>query len=174
MRLVDDVKTGPACRFGDAHIYYVMHLIDREGTLSRANLARMLRIGEGSVRTIVEILRRWGMVDVRKTGISLTDEGRGFLNDISMRMVDVPQSEYVAGTYQQGILVNGVAGRITDGMSQRDRGIIAGATGASVFLLRDGSLIMPMNWNMDYRDPDFAGEIRGVRDSDRIGSAVIS
>lgn len=160
MRLYDATSTGPACRFGDAHIYYVLHILSREGVVSRGKLADTLGIGEGSVRQIIGILRRWELIDVKQSGVFLTEEGRMFLRDISMRLVDAPSSEYVLGAYQQGVLVNGVADRVTDGMYQRDRGIIAGAVGASVFLMRDGSVIMPPNWNMDYRDPDFSEGVR--------------
>ena len=162
MRLYDPTRTGPACRFGDAHIYYVLHILSREGIVSRGRLAEMLGIGEGSVRPISGILRRWGLIEVKQSGVYLTEDGRSFLRDISMRMVDAPYSDYVLGAYQQGILVSGVADRITDGMYQRDRGIIAGASGASVFMMKDDSVIMPRNWNMDYRDPDFAAGVRST------------
>lgn len=99
---------------------------------------------------------------MKQSGVYLTEDGRSFLRDISMRMVDAPYSDYVLGAYQQGILVSGVADRITDGMYQRDRGIIAGASGASVFMMKDDSVIMPRNWNMDYRDPDFAAGVRST------------
>ncbi len=162
MRLTDAFETGPERRFGDAHIFYVLHILNREGVMGRSSLSKALGIGEGSVRTILDILRRWDMVNIRQSGISLNENGRTFLRDIAMRMVDVPESGYVPGDFQQGVVVSGVAGRVTDGMHQRDRGIIAGATGASVFVMRDDSLIMPTDWNMDYRDPDFSREVRKV------------
>lgn len=162
MRLYEPTSIGPACRFGDAHIYYVLHILSREGIVSRRRLAETLGIGEGSVRQIISILRNWELVAVRQSGVYLTEDGRTFLRDISMKMVDAPHSDYVLGAFQQGIVVNGVSDRITDGMYQRDRGIIAGATGASVFLMRDDAVIMPSCWNMDYRDPEFAAGVRGI------------
>lgn len=162
MRLTDTFGTGPERKFRDAHIFYVLHLLDREGVMGRSTLAKTMGLGEGSVRSIIEILRRWDVVDIRQAGISLNENGRAFLRDISMRMVDVPETGYVPGSFQQGLVVTGAADRVTDGMHQRDRGIIAGATGASVFVMKDDSLIMPTDWNMDYRDPDFSREVRKV------------
>ncbi len=168
MKLVDPIEFGPARRFGDAHVFYMLHILSVEDDVSRARMAEAMGIGEGSVRNIQEILRRWGMVEVRRTGMSLTDKGRAFLMGIDMRLVDVPRTRCVRGSFHQGVVVPGAADRITDGMQQRDRGIIAGATGASVFLMRDGSLIMPSHWNMDCREPDFTKEVwkTGIRDGD--------
>lgn len=160
MRLQDSVCGGPACKFGDAHIYYVLHLLEENGRVCRADLADMLNIGEGSVRKIVDILRGWGLVTVKQAGVSLSDYGEEFLRNIPMRMVQVPNSEYVLGTFQQGVVVCGMEGKITNGMYQRDRGIIAGADGSSVFVMRDNALIMPRSWNMDLRDKEFSSSVR--------------
>ena len=168
MKLVDAVDTGPARRFGDAHVFYMLHILFAEGRVSRSKLADVMGIGEGSVRNILKILRGWGMVDVDRTGVSLNEKGIAFLLDIDMRMVDVPRTRCVRGSFHQGVVVSGAADRITDGMRQRDRGIIAGATGASVFLMRDGTLVMPSHWNMDCREPDFSKEVyrTGIIDGD--------
>jgi hypothetical protein len=168
MRLVDMPNNGPACRFGDAHIYYALYIIGKEETISRASLADMLKMGEGSIRRLVEVLRRWEMIVVRRIGISLSDYGRNFMEEFPMRMVNVKWSEYVIGAYQKSVMVFDVADKITNGMYQRDRGIIAGANGASVFLMRDGRIIMPKSWDMDTKDPDFSKEIRntGIKEND--------
>lgn len=173
MKLTDTVWNGPACRFGDAHVFYVLHVLQMEGSLSRSSLADILGIGEGSARKIVDILREWGFINVRQTGVTLSEYGRKFMNDIPMTMVDVPRSDYVVGACQRAVLVRGTADMVSNGMYQRDRGIVAGADGASIFVMRDGAVIMPTSWDMDIRDPDFAGAIRrtGIRDGDVLAIA---
>lgn len=162
MRFMDQVCTGPSCRFGDAHIYYVLHLLGENGRTSRSNMSALLNIGEGSTRGLCELLREWGMLDVCQFGMTLSEYGRQFLQNIPMRLVPVPRSDYVIGTFQRGVVVSKASQKVTDGMYQRDRAIIAGADGASVFLMEGGDLIMPKNWNMDVRDPGFSEKVRDM------------
>ena len=160
MRLIDEPECGPTCRFGDAHIYYVLTLLEKNDMISRQRLSQCTGIGEGSMRKIISILKSWGAVILKQTGMTITEYGRDLKLSIPIRLVDVKRSEYATGAYQQGVLVRGVADKITNGMYQRDRGVLAGANGASVFMIRGGRLIMPKSWDMDTRDPDFAKELR--------------
>lgn len=171
MRLVDPDRMGPLRRFGDAHIFYVLHTLSIEGMMGRGKLSEAVGLGEGSVRKILETLRRWGMIDIKRTGIAINEKGRTFLRDISLRLVDIPPSEFIDTEFHQGVIVTGAAESITDGMHQRDRGIVAGASEAAVFVLADGALIKPPEWNMDCRDPGFAAKVREARACD--GDAVV-
>ncbi len=169
MRFMDQVCTGPACRFGDAHIYYFLHTLNENGKMSRAKLSEVLNIGEGSTRGLIELLKEWKMLDVKQTGMSLSDYGREFLGNIPVDIVSAPRSEYVPGAFNSGVIVHGCINKVTDGMYQRDRAIIAGADGAGVFIMDDGELIMPKTWNIDQMDPEFAGKVRritGIGDGD--------
>lgn len=171
MRLVDPDRMGPLRRFGDAHIFYVLHTLSVGGMMGRAKLAEAVGIGEGSVRKILETLRRWGMVEIKRKGILITEKGLTFLRDISLRVVDVPASEFIKTEFHQGVIVTGSTDTVTDGMRQRDRAIIAGASEAAVFVMAEGSLIKPPDWNMDLRDPDFAGKVREAKACD--GDAIV-
>jgi hypothetical protein len=53
-------------------------------------------------------------------------------------------------------------------MAQRDDAVRNGAEGASVFLMRDGKLMLPVIWDMDEKDPEFARKVReaGMVDGD--------
>ncbi|MDR3074914.1 MAG: hypothetical protein LBU30_02600 [Candidatus Methanoplasma sp.] len=168
MRLTDDPEYGPPSRFGDTHIYYVLTLLDESRPTSRMKLSEMTGIGEGSIRNIVGILKKWKAVEIRQTGIRISESGLKLRDSIPVKLVDVERFEYVMGAYHQGVLAKGVADKITNGMYQRDRGIIAGANGASVFMIREGRLIMPTNWDMDTRDPEFARHLRskGMEEGD--------
>lgn len=166
MRFLESVQRGPACRFSDAHVYFVLHTLEKNGRMGRRNLADAVGIGEGSLRTLIANMKGWDLLDIKQTGVALSDVGRQFISNISMELVDVPCSRYVLGQCQCGILIHGVADSITDGMTQRDIAIVSGADGASVFLMKGGALMMPPFWNMDDRDPEFASELRS---SVRIG-----
>jgi len=171
MRLIDDSEYGPACRFSDAHVYYALSILKKkQSPLSRSELSEETRIGEGSMRKLIEVLKKWKTIEVKQTGVEITRGGCEIIDSIPVRMIDVESSSYVVGAFQQAVLVKGVAHKITNGMYQRDRGIIAGANGASVFVIRKGMLIMPKNWDMDTRDPEFAGLLRsnGMEEGDAV------
>ncbi|MCL2148085.1 MAG: hypothetical protein FWH47_01935 [Methanomassiliicoccaceae archaeon] len=161
MRLIDCPECGPACRFEDAHLYYMLAKLDKERPISRLRLAEEIGVGEGSIRKMISIMKEWGAVTVVQTGITVSERGCGLLRRIPIDIVDTERSEYVIGAYQQGVLARGTADKITNGAYQRDKGIATGASGASVFVIRDGALIMPKNWNMDVKDPEFAEKLRG-------------
>lgn len=63
---------------------------------------------------------------------------------------------------QQGVIIHGRAGRITDGVEQRDSGYRHGSIGASTFIIRYDRLLFPGLWNLDRMDPDFATYVRGT------------
>jgi len=170
MRLIDIPEFGPACRFTDAHLYYALSLLKPHEHISRQTLSQMANIGEGSIRTILKTLGDWKAISTNQMGVMITPLGTELLNSIPIRLVNVDRSDYVIGAYQQGILVRNIAHKITNGMYQRDRGIIAGANGGSVFMMRNGILMMPKSWNMDVRDPEFAKHLRdkGMQENDII------
>jgi predicted transcriptional regulator len=170
MRFIDDSEYGPIRRFGDAHIYYALLCLDKDKPISRATLSSCTNIGEGSVRKIIEVLKTWKTIDVKQTGITITDAGIDLLKSIPMNLIDLERSEYVIGAFQQGVLVHGVSDKITNGMHQRDKGIIAGAEGSSVFVMRNGRVIMPKNWDIDARDPALAEQLRnhGMKEGDTV------
>ena len=168
MRFIDGQDCGPPRRFGDAHIYYLLMKLDKDKPISRLKLSETTGIGEGSIRKIISILKEWKAISINQTGMTISQEGLDLLQSIPVKLIDVKRSEYVVGAHQRGTLVRGVAEKITNGIYQRDKGIIAGASGASVFVIREGILIMPLSWNMDTKDPDFAKELRskGMEDGD--------
>lgn len=60
------------------------------------------------------------------------------------------------------MIVHRRAGRITDGVEQRDSGYRHGSLGASVFIIRYDRLLFPGLWNLDKMHPDFAEYVRGT------------
>jgi predicted transcriptional regulator len=168
MRLLDDSEHGPACRFGDAHIFLFLMNLDEKKPISRLTMAEITGIGEGSIRKIIEVLKKWGAITVKQTGITLSPHGQELLLSLPIRKADIMKSEYVIGAYQKGVLIRGASEKITNGAYQRDRGIMAGANGASVFIISEGRLIMPRNWDMDTRDPEFSQKLRsnGMEEGD--------
>ena len=164
MRLMEMSKQGPVCKFGDAHILYTLMILNDEGHISRGDLAAVLGIGEGSVRKIIAILRDWGLIEVRQNGVYLSHDGRNFLDGMPLDLVDIPYTEGNPEQYLQGVLVRGMADKITNGMDQRDSAVIAGASGASVYYLEDNYLMVSTLWEKSRCDAELSNRILGITD----------
>ena len=176
MKIIDVPQFGPMFRFSDANIYWALHLLSDGRRLGRKKLAETVGVGEGSMRKIIETLKKWNYIAVKQTGITITKSGQAFLNQIPIRVVNVELGDSTVGLYSQSILVMGVSDKVYNGMQQRDAGIKVGATGCTTVVIRDGVLMIPPDWNIDERDPDLAYKIRketGITQNDIIivGSA---
>ncbi|MCL2148334.1 MAG: hypothetical protein FWH47_03235 [Methanomassiliicoccaceae archaeon] len=176
MKIMEVPQFGPMFRFNDASIYWALHLLSDGRRVGRKKLAEVVGIGEGSMRRIIDTLKERNLILVKQTGITITKAGQAFLSQIPIRVVDVELGESAVGEYSQGVLVMGVAEKVHNGMQQRDAGIKVGATGCTTVVIRDGTLMIPPDWNIDEKNPDLAYRIRkgtGITQNDVIivGSA---
>lgn len=175
MRISEFNAGGPMARYSDAHIYFALHvLMSRETRISRKDLADAIGVGEGSLRTIISSLKDWDLITISRSGIAISDVGKKFYKSLKINLVDVPQSSYVVGAYQRGILIPGASNKITNGVAQRDIAIITGADGASIFVMKDGDLRMPPSWDMGVRDPEFVRSVLSTVDMQDDDVLVIS
>lgn len=171
MKIINAPQYGPMFRFTDSNVYWALHLLSSGKRLGRKRLADSIGVGEGSMRRIIDTLREWEMITIKQTGISITKSGIGFLNELPMKVIDIDLGDSVVGRYQQGVIVQGVAHKIENGMQQRDAGIRAGADGCTTLVIRDGVLMIPPDWNLDENKPELAEKIRketGMTESDVI------
>ena len=168
MELIREGIYGPVARYTDAHIFVVLDTINERKRVSRKTLAAVTGVGEGSIKGMLKVLKDWKWIEVSHGGVVLTEFGRKNYLDFGIRFVDLCNESYAVGTYQQGVIVSGAADKVTNGMAQRDDAVRNGAEGASVFILREGKLILPVIWNMDEKDPEFARKVReaGMEDGD--------
>lgn len=168
MELIRKGIYGLEARYTDAHIFVVLDTINERKRVSRKTLAAETGLGEGSIKGMLKVLRDWKWIEVNYDGVTLTDFGRENYLDFGIKFVDIRNGSYAVGLYQQGAIVRGVADAVTNGMAQRDDAVRNGAEGASVFIMREGKLILPVIWNMDEKDPEFARKVReaGMEDGD--------
>ncbi len=140
MKLMDISHSGPLSRFSDAQIYHALYMLSESDVrISRGYLSKKLSIGEGSTRTILHILNSWNCIDVTRRGIKLTDTGREILNEIPIKVVEVPASEDLL-MYRKGAVALKTRANIQDCNIQKDSGIRAGATNAFIFFKEDSEL----------------------------------
>lgn len=171
MKIIDEPQFGPMFRFNDANVYWALHLLSDGRRMGRKRLADEVGVGEGSMRRIIDTLKEWNFINIKQTGITITKAGLSFLEQIPIRPVDIYIEGSVAGQFQQGILVIGCADKVVNGMEQRDAGIKVGADGCTTIIIRDGSLMIPPDWNMDEQTPELAYNIRkktGITQNDAL------
>lgn len=168
MELIDDKNYGPMVRYSDAHLFLLLDILQSRGRMSRKELTEETGLGEGSIRGMLKVLKDWKWIEIKQTGVFITEFGRNSYEKFGLRYVDITNRDYAEGKYQQGIIVGGMAHKVTNGMAQRDLAIRNGASGAVIFVMRDGMILFPENWDVDKNDPKFAERIRatGMKDED--------
>jgi len=127
--------------FTEFHKWMALELIAEKGRISRQELCKWLSLGEGSVRTLLEDLKRKGLVVSCRSGHSLTEKGRKYLGE-PLRYVRVDVGGITVGKVNVATVVRGAAGKVRP-LRQRDEAIKVGAAGATVLIFKDGKLRFP-------------------------------
>ncbi|MCQ2056332.1 MAG: helix-turn-helix domain-containing protein [archaeon] len=160
MKIINKSQYGPMSRFTDANVYWALHTLSDGRKLGRKKLAEESGVGEGSMRRILKMLLDKGMVQIKRTGTTITKTGLNFLGNIPLKVVNVDIGDAVVGCFSQAIIVYGAGNKIENGMQQRDVGIRAGANGCTTIVVRNGVLMIPPDWNLDVKRPETARRIR--------------
>ncbi|MCL2032072.1 MAG: DUF2111 domain-containing protein [Methanomassiliicoccaceae archaeon] len=134
---------GPIPKFGDYHVWKTLYCISRESPLGRKSLASFLDIGEGSTRTILNMLHEDGLIAINKNGVSLTKEGMDTWKAIRMDVHSVSLPELTIGKKDCAVRVPGAAVNVKFGCEERDAAIKKGAVGATTLVCSKGVLIFP-------------------------------
>ena len=134
---------GPIPKFGDYHVWKTLYCIVGHSPLGRKSLASLLNIGEGSTRTILNMLQEDGLIAVNKSGVTLTKEGAEAWKAVRMEIHSMDVSELTIGSRDCAVRVPGMAGSIKFGCEERDMAIRSGATGATTLICSNNMLIFP-------------------------------
>ena len=156
---------GPIPKFEDYHIWKAVMFLDTEVPVGRKKLSSLLRIGEGSTRTIINILHEQGYIQIDRSGILLNHKGKQFKDSVYFDVAPVVTSEVTINTCDCAVRIPFASNRITFGCEERDVAIKAGATGATTLVCKNGSLIFP---GSDY--PVSANIERTLREKMEIGN----
>ncbi|MDH5459744.1 MAG: DUF4443 domain-containing protein [Candidatus Bathyarchaeota archaeon] len=161
-KISSEKAPGPSPTFSTFHILHAIELI-AEKTIGRSKLAEELKVGEGTVRTIIGRLKDAGLITTSKAGCLLTDKGVRFWNEyktVFRKKVEIGKSELTIARYNFAILVKNCGDKVKSGMEQRDAAIMVGARGATTIMFKKGRLIVPSVSNDVTKDfPDAANQI---------------
>ncbi len=136
---------GPIPKFNNYHIWKALYCLNKDSPIGRKKLASLLNIGEGSTRTILSILTENEDIVIRKSGVSLTQEGKRTWYRVAMNMAPIDVESLTIGKVNCAVQVPGAANKISFGCEERDTAIKAGATGATTLLYINGVLMFPGN-----------------------------
>lgn len=157
-------KTAPGRTpdFTAAHLLYALSLL-RENRIGRKQLAENLRVGEGTVRTILSRLSDEVLIEISRPGVSLSPDGVIFLESIETRLIwgVFPATDLTVSEYNLFVLIRNAADRIRYGLEQRDQALIHGAVGATTLVRSDNLWILPGTGEevtLDLTEKEFAPE----------------
>ena len=136
-------RIGPLPRFAEAKVSKALRLIAEKGPLGRKELAGLLGVGEGSMRTILNRLKGRGLITSSRAGHAVTVKGKRRLRAEPFKCVRVDAGNLTVGDVDVALIVRGAAHKVKRGIEQRDEAIKAGADGATVLIFKSGELQFP-------------------------------
>jgi len=134
---------GPIPKFGDYHIWKTLYCVNNDNPIGRKKLASLLNIGEGSTRTILNLLQEDGLIVINKNGVSLTQAGIDNWKLIRMDIATIEASDLTIGDIDCAVRIPGMARSVKYGCEERDLAIKSGATGATTLICYNNVLIFP-------------------------------
>lgn len=135
-------RKGPLPRFASIHVQMALDLIARQNRVGRKDISEKLGVGEGSVRTILNELKKNGLITSSRGGHSLTPKGKRALGQ-PPEFVQVKMGDLAVGKVNVATIVRGAASKVKRGIEQRDEAIKAGADGATVLFFKEGRFSFP-------------------------------
>lgn len=145
-------NTSQSAKFSDYHIWKALMCMDAEIPIGRKRLSTILNIGEGSTRTLLEQLKKYGCTFTNKTGIYLTEEGVKVRNTVLMDMIHMDVGYLTISDYDCAVRVPFAADQIKYGREESDAALRYGAMGATTLVYQNGRLHFPGTG--DTVDPD--------------------
>jgi len=134
---------GPIPKFKDYHIWKALQCIYTHGPVGRKRISLDLNIGEGSTRTVLTLLQDEGVLIINKSGVVLTDKGMDLWKSVLMEVGHSKMEGLTIGEHDCIVRIPGKASSVKDGCKERDIAIIAGATGATTLVYRQGKVKFP-------------------------------
>ncbi len=125
-------RKGPGHLFQPAHFILALKTIKERGHIGRYELGRILDLGGGSIRTLINRLKDAELITVEgKKGHILADQGEKVLKDINKFLIAIENLEAVEeltnGKFNVGCHVRGLSTKIGSGIGLRDAAIGIGA-----------------------------------------------
>jgi hypothetical protein len=145
-KVAGKIAPGRLPSFAEAHVIKALEEIGLQENVGRLKLSKDLHLGEGETRTLVKHLKNEGLIEVSKSGISLSAAGKRLLSGLRVlvsEQIDVPSTLLTVGPFNVAVRVKGIKDSVHYGLEQRDAAIMAGAKGATTLIFTKNRLTMP-------------------------------
>jgi biotin operon repressor len=167
---------GPSTMFTAAHVFFSLELMS-EKAIGRNKLAKKLEVGEGTVRTIINRLRKAGLIVTSKEGCRLTSQGVAIwkkFEELFPKSAEIGETELTYAEYNYAILVKDSGHKVKSGIEQRDAAIVAGANRAVIMVFRGGHLIIESVSNsLEQRFPSVMKQVLTILQPEENGVIVL-
>ena len=143
-KLTKEKAAGPTASVSTIHLLLALERIAAK-PIGRNKLAEELGIGEGATRTLIDRLKDGGLIEISKSGCSLTQNGLKLFKEYEsiIKKTKIGKNELTLTEYNYAALVRNGASKVKAGIEQRDAAIIAGAKSATTIVCRNGRLAFP-------------------------------
>ncbi len=144
-KIVGGKVIGPAPTFSVLHVLRAMETLS-EKPIGRGKLAEELGVGEGVVRTIINRLKKAGLISISKAGCQLTAEGRKLFDEYKKSMgkrAKLEEAKLMPALFNSVIVAKNCGDKVKSGIEQRDAAVRAGAKGATTIIFKNGRFIIP-------------------------------
>jgi len=142
------IRKGPGHLFQLAHIVLALKLISERGPIGRHELGRVLDLGGGSVRTLVNRLKSANLITVEgKKGHVLTEEGQQILGEFKKTVIRFEKldsvEELTHRKFNIGCQTRAVASKIGSGINMRDIALSVGAKSITSLIFMENKFNIP-------------------------------
>jgi len=142
--------------------------LNLEKPMSRAELVARTGLGEGSMRSILNILKAKGLIQSSKRGHWATKRGLSLLRELQ-RQLDILEPRSLKFPKSREILCFHIRGPVNQVPSYllRDIAVRWGATGALIFRFNGRQLVLPPSRRVDYNE-DYSALTKGLEKEDHL------
>ena len=141
-------RKGPGHLFQSAHFYLAMKVIEEKGPIGRFELGRILDLGGGSIRTLVDRMKYANLIAVEgKKGHILTEEGKSVIKEIKKTVITIrdlePARELTDQKFNIGCQARNISTKIGSGISMRDAAISVGGKSITSLIYTGANFNIP-------------------------------
>ena len=145
------------------HVFRALQLMNEYGRISRVWLMDELKLGEGSIKTLVKHLKLNELVETSNPGMWLTRKGESLYKKLESTIpkeIALDKCSLGLGDYNHAILIKELGNDIGTGIEQRDAAIKMGAMGATTLIYQGNKFLMAdRSQDSLRRDPKLRAEL---------------
>ena len=144
-KVASKIAPGRTPTLTEVHVVKALQTIGA-GTVGRIKLSEILGLSGGTTRTLVWHLRKEELIEVSRSGMTLSKFGEKVFSHLKSRIsreMEIPESPLTVGPFNMAVLVRNVASLVKNGLEQRDAAIKVGASGATTLVFNRNKLTIP-------------------------------